>query len=54
MKIEGKGTPSETPVWIGYKSFSIPTPEGKSIYVVIPKKVFEKSPENLKVTIEWD
>lgn len=54
MKVEGEGTLAGTPVWIGYRSYSVSTPDGRSIYVVIPKKTFEKTPERLKVTIEWD
>ncbi len=54
MKIEGNGTPAGTPIWIGYKSYSVSTTDGRSIYVVIPKKVLAKTPERIKVTIEWD
>ncbi len=52
MKIESEVMPALTPIWAGYKSYSGLTPDGRTFYVVLPKKSLDGKPKKVKVYIE--
>ena len=52
MKIESEVMPALTPIWAGYKSYSGLTQDGRTFYVVLPKKSLNGKPNKVKVYIE--
>jgi len=52
MKIECEVMPALAPIWMGYKSYSGSTPDGRTFYVVLPKKSLEGKPNKVKVSLE--